>query len=188
MLRATPNFNVYRPADATETAECWALALQDRNTPSGLVLSRQGLPALRTVYTDENPCARGAYVLAEADNGERKVTILATGSEVSIAMASRELLQGEGVATAVVSMPCWELFEKQDAAYKDEVLGPGTVRIGVEAAVRFGWDRYIGSRGCFVGMQGFGASAPAADLYKHFGITADAVVDAAKTHLAETDI
>jgi len=183
MLRATPNFNVYRPADAMETAECWALALQDRNTPSGLALSRQGLPALRTVYTDENLCARGAYVLAEADNGEREVSILATGSEVSIAMAARDILQSEGIGTAVVSMPCWELFEKQDAAYKDEVLGPGTVRIGLEAAVGFGWDRYVGTRGSFVGMHGFGASAPASELYKHFGITAAAVVDAAKTHL-----
>jgi transketolase len=184
MLRATPNFNVYRPADAIETAECWALALQDRNTPSGLALSRQALPALRTVHTDENLCARGAYVLAEADNDEREVTILATGSEVSIAMAARDILQSEGIGTAVVSMPCWELFEKQDAAYKNEVLGPGTVGIGVEAAVGFGWDRYIGTRGCFVGMQGFGASAPAADLYKYFGITAAAVVSAAKTRLA----
>ena len=183
MLRATPNFNVYRPADATETAECWALALQDRNTPSGLALSRQGLPALRTEYTDENLCARGAYVLAEADNGEREVSILATGSEVSIAMAARDILQSEGISTTVVSMPCWELFENQDAAYKEKVLGPGTVRIGLEAAVRFGWDRYVGTRGSFVGMQGFGASAPAPDLYKHFGITADAVVNAAKTHL-----
>ena len=187
MLRATPNFNVFRPADATETAECWALALQEKNTPSGLALSRQGLPALRTVYTDENLCARGAYVLAEVGNGEREVTILATGSEVSIAMVARELLQNEGIATAVVSMPCWELFDKQDAAYKDKVLGPETIRIGVEAAVGFGWDRYIGSRGGFVGMHGFGASAPAADLYKHFGITAEAIVDAAKTHLADTN-
>ena len=187
MLRATPNFNVYRPADAMETAECWQLALQDMNTPSGIVLSRQGLPALRNEYTKENRCGRGAYILAEADNGGREVTILATGSEVSIAVAARELLQSEGIGTAVVSMPCWELFEKQDAAYKDEVLGPGTVRIGVEAAVGFGWDRYIGTRGCFVGMQGFGASAPAADLYKHFGITAEAVVDAAKTHLTSAN-
>ncbi len=187
MLRATPNFNVYRPADATETAECWALALQDRNTPSGLALSRQGLPALRTVYTDDNLCARGAYVLAETDNGEREVTIMATGSEVSIAMAARDILQSEGIGTAVVSMPCWELFEKQDATYKDEVLGPGTVAIGLEAAVGFGWDRYIGTRGCFVGMQGFGASAPAADLYEYFGITAAAVVDAAKTYLTSED-
>jgi transketolase len=165
MLRATPNFNVYRPADATETAECWALALQDMNTPSGIVLSRQGLPALRTSYTEENRCGRGAYILAEADNGGREVTILATGSEVSIAMAEREILQCEGIGTAVVSMPCWELFDKQDAAYQEQVLGPGTVHIGVEAAVGFGWDRYIGSRGSFVGMHGFGASAPASELY-----------------------
>ncbi len=183
MLRATPNFNVYRPADATETAECWALALQDMNTPSGIVLSRQGLPALRNEYTEENRCGRGAYILAEADNGGREVTILATGSEVSIAVAAREILQGEGIGTAVVSMPCWELFDKQDAAYQEQVLGPGTIRIGVEAAVGFGWDRYIGSRGSFIGMQGFGASAPASELYKHFGITPAAIVDAAKMHI-----
>ena len=183
MLRATPNFNVYRPADAMETAECWELALQDMNTPSGIVLSRQGLPALRTSYTEENRCGRGAYILAEADNGGREVTILATGSEVNIAAAARKILQGEGIGTAVISMPCWELFDKQDAAYQEQVLGPGTIRIGVEAAVGFGWDRYLGSRGRFVGMQGFGASAPASELYKHFGITPAAIVDAAKMHI-----
>ena len=183
MLRATPNFNVYRPADATETAECWALALEDADTPSGIALSRQTLPALRTEYTPENLSARGAYVLAEAEAAPRAVTILATGSEVSLAMATRGMLEGAGIGTAVVSMPCWERFDEQDEEYKADVLGSDTVRIGVEAAVRLGWDRYIGDNGAFVGMQSFGVSAPAAELYEHFGITAEAIVAAARTRL-----
>jgi transketolase len=187
MLRATPNFNVYRPADAMETAECWELALEDAHTPSGIALSRQTLPSLRNEYRGENLSARGAYVLAEATASERTVTILATGSEVSLAMAARGILEDQGIGTAVVSMPCWERFEQQDAAYRAAVLGPNTVRIGVEAAVGFGWDRYIGERGTFIGMQGFGASAPAADLYEHFGITADAIVTAAKARLESRD-
>jgi transketolase len=181
-LRALPNFNVYRPADAFETAECWELALSDRARPSGIVLSRQGLPALRHKPATNNACARGAYVLAEAD-GTRRVTLLATGSEVSVASAARDMLQEDGIGAAVVSMPCWELFEEQDEGYREQVLGPGTVRVAVEAAVRLGWDRYIGEHGRFVGMSGFGASAPAADLYEHFGITAAAVADAARTGL-----
>jgi transketolase len=183
-LRALPNFKVYRPADAVETAECWALALQDEAGPSGVVLSRQGLPALRREHTSGNICAKGAYVLVEA-KGERQVTLLATGSEVAVALAARDLLEEEGIGTAVVSMPCWELFDEQDRDYRATVLGPGTVRIAIEAAVRLGWDRYIGERGKFVGMSGFGASAPAAHLYEHFGITAAAVADAARTGLRE---
>ncbi len=183
-LRALPNFKVYRPADAVETAECWALALQDDAGPSGVVLSRQGLPALRREHTADNVCEKGAYVLVEAE-GERQVTLLATGSEVALALAARELLEEEAIGTAVVSMPCWELFDEQDRDYQATVLGPGTVRIGIEAAVRLGWDRYIGERGKFVGMSGFGASAPAAHLYEHFGITAAAVADAARTGLRE---
>lgn len=183
MLRATPNFNVYRPADATETAECWALALEDQDTPSGIALSRQTLPALRNEYCEENLSARGAYVLAEADKAPRKVTLLATGSEVSLAMAARGILEGQGIGTAVVSMPCWERFEQQDAGYKAEVLGPDTARVGIEAAVGFGWDRYLGEHGTFIGMQSFGASAPAAQLYEHFGITAEAIVNAAAIQL-----
>jgi transketolase len=178
-LRAIPNLNVFRPADAVETAECWELALRARKTPSALALTRQGVPTLRTEHTDENLCARGGYVLAEAD-GERKVTLLATGSEVALAMAARGTLQADGIATAVVSLPCWELFDAEDVAYRASVLGPGTVRVAVEAAVRFGWDKYIGSGGGFVGMTGFGASAPAADLYGYFGITAEAVVEQAR--------
>jgi len=183
-LRALPNFNVYRPADAVETAECWALAMQDETRPSGIVLSRQGLPALRREHTTDNICARGAYVLAEAD-GDRQVTLLATGSEVAVALAARELLQEEGIGTAVVSMPCWELFDEQDEDYRKQVLGPGTLRVAVEAAVRLGWDRYIGDDGRFVGMTSFGASAPAEHLYEHFGITAAAVAEAARAGLRE---
>jgi len=183
-LRALPNFKVYRPADAVETAECWALALQDGTGPSGIVLSRQGLPTLRREHTPDNVSARGAYVLAEA-GGDRQVTLLATGSEVTVALAARDKLQDEGVGTAVVSMPCWELFDEQDDDYRASVLGPRTVRVAVEAAVRLGWDRYLGEHGRFVGMSSFGASAPAADLYEHFGITPATVADAARTGLRE---
>jgi transketolase len=183
-LRALPNFKVYRPADAVETAECWALALQDDAGPSGVVLSRQGLPTLRQEHAADNVCAKGAYVLAEAA-GDRQVTLLATGSEVAVAMAARDKLQEDGVGTAVVSMPCWELFDEQDNDYRESVLGPGTVRVAVEAAVRLGWDRYLGEHGRFVGMSSFGASAPAKDLYEHFGITAAAVADAARAGLHE---
>jgi len=183
MLRALPNFKVFRPCDAVETAECWALALESEDGPSGMVLTRQGVPAQRTEHTDDNLSARGAYVLAEAEGGERKVTLMATGSEVSIAMAARETLQGEGVPTAVVSMPCWELFDEQDEGYRKQILGPGTVRVAVEAAVRMGWDKYVRNHGGFVGMDGFGASAPAGQLFEHFGITADSVVAEVKARL-----
>ncbi len=181
-LRAIPNLNVFRPADAVETTECWALAVKSVETPSILALTRQGVPVLRGEFTTENPCARGAYVLREAD-GERKVTLLATGSEVEIACGARDILQAEGIGTAVVSMPCHELFDQQDSAYRESVLDGNTVRVAVEAAVVQGWERYIGFDGGFVGMTGFGASAPAADLYEHFGITAGAVANAAKQRL-----
>jgi len=177
-LRAMPNTNVFRPCDAVETLECWMLALQSEKTPSAMALSRQGLPAMRTQYSEENKSAKGAYVLREAD-GLRKATLIATGSEVEIAMQAREMLQADGIPTAVVSMPCWELFEQQDADYKHDTLGDG-VRVAIEAGLQMGWDRYIGSNGAFIGMTGFGASAPASDLYKHFGITSDAVVKAVK--------
>jgi len=181
MLRATPNLYVMRPADAVETAECWLLALQAAHTPSVLVLSRQALPTLRTVPGDANLSGRGAYVLREAA-GRRDVTLLATGSEVAIAVTAAEALLKEGINAAVVSMPCWELFEAQDDAYRRAVLGQAP-RIGVEAAARLGWDRWIGERGRFIGMNGFGASAPAEDLYRHFGITAEAITAAARTLL-----
>jgi len=183
MLRSMPNFYTMRPCDIVETAECWATALKAEKTPTGMILTRQALTPLRTTHTDENLSAKGAYVLAEAEGGARKVTLMATGSEVEIAMVARATLQSEGVPTAVVSMPCWELFDAQDAAYRASVLGEGTVKVGVEAAMRFGWDQYIGSDGGFVGMTGFGASAPAPELYKHFGITAENVVAQAKARL-----
>jgi transketolase len=140
------------------------------------------MPTVRTVHTDENLSARGAYVLADAD-GERQVTILATGSEVSIALAARGVLQADSVPTAVVSVPCWEWFDEQDAAYKKSVLGKGSVRVAVEAGVRMGWDKYIRSHGGFVGMTGFGASAPAEKLFKYFGITAEKVVEEVRVRL-----
>jgi transketolase len=177
-LRAMPNMLVLRPADATEAAECWAIALEHRRGPVSLVFARQVLPRVRAAPADDHDLSRrGAYVLAEAQRGARAVTLLATGSEVAIALQARRTLQAEGIATAVVSMPCWELFEAQDAAYRRAVLGPGTVRVAVEAALRFGWDRYLGEHGAFVGMHGFGASGPAEALYRHFGIT-DTVVAA----------
>lgn len=181
-LRAIPNLLVFRPADAVETAERRQLALEHQKKPSLLALTRQNLPTLRTEHTDENLCARGAYELAGAD-GQAKVTILATGSEVEIAMKARDLLQADGIGTRVVTMPCWALFEEQDETYRERILGPGTVKVGIEAASPFGWDRYIGSGGAFVGMHSFGASAPAKDLFKHFGITPEAAAEAAKAAL-----
>ena len=174
MLRATPNLNVFRPADIIETAECWELALKGTDRPSVLVLSRQNLPMLRAAHTPENRSARGAYLLRETD-GPRDATLIATGSEVEIAVAAAERLKaGYGVAAAVVSMPCWELFEDQDSDYQRQVLGSAP-RVAVEAAARLGWDRWIGENGAFVGMLGFGASAPAPDLYRHFDITPEVV-------------
>jgi transketolase len=186
-LRAMPNMLVMRPADAIEAAECWAIALEHRSGPVSLVFARQVLPRVRTTQDEPHRCQRGAYVLAEAEGGTRRVTLLATGSEVAIAVQARRALQTEGIATAVVSMPCWELFDEQDAAYRSAVLGAGTVRVAVEAALRFGWDRYLGERDAFVGMRGFGASGPADALYRHFGITAEAVVAAVKQALLETE-
>ncbi len=175
-LRAMPNLYVFRPADAIETAECWELALAAKATPSVLSLSRQNLPTLERPIA-ENFSARGAYVLQEAE-GERDVTLLATGSEVAIALGAAQLLAQQGKRVAVVSMPCWELFEAQPAAYRKSVLGSAP-RVGVEAAARLGWDRWLGERSAFIGMSGFGASAPADALYTHFGITAQAVAQAA---------
>ncbi|MGP8170034.1 transketolase [Rhodoblastus sp.] len=178
-LRALPNMLVFRPCDAVETSESWAVALAEKAAPSSLALSRQALTPLRTEASKENLTAKGAYVLREAD-GKRDVTLLATGSEVEIAVAAAHELAMEGIKAAVVSMPCWELFDRQSEAYRREVLGTAP-RVGVEAALRFGWDRWLGERSAFIGMKGFGASAPAPDLYKHFGITAEAVAAAAKS-------
>jgi transketolase len=180
-LRAMPGLYVYRPADPVETAECWALALQRRDAPSLLALTRQALPSLRSEAASDNRSAHGAYVLAEAD-GARQVTLLATGSEVSIAMAARETLARDGVRAAVVSMPCWEIFEKTPKVYRDAVLGSAP-RVAVEAAVQFGWERWLGPRGAFIGMSGFGASAPVEALYPHFGITPERVAEAARSLL-----
>jgi transketolase len=181
-LRAMPNLLVFRPADAVETAECWKAALRERKTPSVMALSRQKTAAVRTSGGDL--ALRGAYELAPAE-GVARATIFATGTEVAIAMAARERLQAEGIGARVVSAPCWELFERQDAAYRAAVVGEAPVRVAVEAAVRQGWERFIGEDGGFVGMTGFGASAPSERLYQEFAITAEAVVAAVKARLPE---
>jgi len=181
-LRVIPGLITMRPCDTVETAECWAVALAEKSRPSVLALSRQALPTLRTTHTDDNLSARGAYVLMEA-TGARKATIIASGSEVSLAVEARATLEAAGIGAAVVSMPSWELFDAQDAGYRSKVLGEG-VRVAVEAASTFGWEKYVGPKGAVVGMTSFGASAPAPALYKHFGITADAVVTAVKSRLA----
>ncbi len=181
-LRAIPNHLVFRPADAVETAECWQVALESRDTPSTLALTRQKLEPVRTEFTEENLCARGAYELLPASD-EAEVTIFASGSEVEIAVEAQKLLEKRGHPTRVVSVPCFELFERQDDDYRDAIIGEAPVRIAIEAGIRQGWDRFIGSDGLFVGMSGFGASAPAPDLYKHFGITAEAAVEAVEARL-----
>ena len=177
-LRAIPNLTVLRPADAVETAEAWEIAVLSARTPSLLALSRQNLPLLRREHRHENLTARGAYVLREAA-GARDVTLFATGSEVEIALTAADLLAADGIAAALVSVPSFELFAAQPAAYRAEVLGSAP-RVGVEAAIRQGWDAIIGSDGAFVGMTGFGASAPAEELYRHFGVTPEAVAQAAR--------
>lgn len=177
-LRAIPNLLVMRPADAVETAECWQIALESRETPSVLALTRQALPTLRKEDKGENLSRRGAYVVQEAENA--KVTIFATGSEVEIAVEARGLLEKEGIAARVVSVPSMELFAQQDDKYRAAILGGTTIKVAIEAAVRQGWDRFIGNDGIFIGMKGFGDSGPYKELYKHFGITAEAVVQAVK--------
>lgn len=177
MLRATPNLLTFRPCDAVETAEAWEIALNSPKTPSALCLSRQNLPTLREDVS-ENRSAKGAYILRPV-TGRRDVTLLATGSEVELAMQAADQLAKAGLATCVVSMPCWELFEKQPESYRREVLGSAP-RIGIEALCRLGWDRWIGENGAFIGMDGFGASAPAGDLYRHFGITVEAIIAKAR--------
>ncbi len=186
MLRATPNVNVIRPADTVETAEAWELALTSQKTPTVLSLTRQGLPTVRKDHKTKNLTAQGAYVLADAE-GKRQAILLATGSEVSVALAARDLLEAEGIGTRVVSMPCWELFEEQDESYRKRVLPAGPVRVAIEAGIRFGWDRWLfGERGKreksgFIGMHGFGASAPAERLFEEFGITAQDTADKVKS-------
>jgi transketolase len=186
--RATPNTLVLRPADLVEVAECWEIALTQKTRPSVMALSRQNLIAVRKPHTNQNLSAKGAYVLAEA-TAKRKVILIATGSEVEIAIKVREQLEAEGIGTRVVSMPSMELFAAQDGAYRRKVLPAGPVRVAIEAGVRQGWDRWLlGERGredkaAFVGMSSFGASAPYDRLYKEFGITPEATVAAAKAML-----
>jgi transketolase len=182
-LRAIPNHNVFRPADATESAECWQIALETEKTPSTLALTRQNLPAVRTTYVEENLSARGAYELAAAEGGEAAVTIFATGSEVEIALKARDLLQGHGHPTRVVSAPCLDIFWQQDEAYRAATIGTAKVKVAVEAGIRQGWDAVVGTDGLFVGMTGFGASGTIEQLYAHFGITAEAVAKAAEGRL-----
>ncbi|MGN4076077.1 transketolase-like TK C-terminal-containing protein, partial [Burkholderia gladioli] len=186
-LRAIPQLGVYRPADAVETAECWELILEQPRRAALLALSRQPLPLLRRDAAGENRSARGAYVLHEAEGGPRRLTLLSTGSELQLAVKARETLQAQGVPTAVVSMPCRLLFEEQDAAYRRAVLGDSPARVAVEAAVELGWERYLGPEGRFVGMHDFGESGKYEAVYRKFGITAEAVVQAAREVLEALD-
>ena len=184
-LRAIPNLLVFRPCDAVETAECWQLALASEDRPSILALTRQTLPQLRNRLDAENICARGAYEIAAPD-GNSEVSIFATGSEVAIAVDAARFLADRGVAARVVSVPCFELFFEQDLRYRRAIIGSARVVVGVEAAMRQGWEAIIGSDGVFVGMSSFGASAPYKELYKKFGITAEAVAGAALSKLGKT--
>jgi transketolase len=181
-LRAIPNMRVFRPCDAVETAECWELALNRIDGPTILVLSRQNLPQLRTNAPADNPCSHGGYELVAAQ-GEAKVSLFATGSEVEIAVAAQKQLTERGIASRVVSVPSLELLLAQPAEKKAAIIGSAPVKIAIEAAVRWGWDAVIGIDGGFIGMHGFGESGPAKELYKHFGITAEAAVEAAVKRL-----
>ena len=183
-LRCMPNMRTFRPADPIETAECWQLALENTTGPTVLALSRQNLTPARTVHHDDNLCATGGYELIAAE-GEAKVTLFASGSEVEIAVVAQKQLAEKGIATRVVSVPSLELLLQQSPEKQAAIIGKAPVKIAIEAAVRFGWDAVIGHDGVFIGMSTFGASAPAKELYKYFGITAEAVVDAAtKRHNA----
>ena len=181
-LRAIPNMRVFRPCDAVEVTECWELALNRVDGPTVLALTRQNLPQLRTNAPNDNPCAHGAYELVAAQ-GEAKVSLFASGSEVEIAVAAQKQLAERGIASRVVSVPSLELLLAQPADRRKAIIGNAPVKIAIEAAVRWGWDAVIGPDGEFVGMHGFGASAPAKDLFKHFGITAEAAVNAALKRL-----
>ena len=184
-LRVIPNLTVFRPCDAVETAECWGLSLANDSGPSLLALTRQGLPTLRTIAQDDNLSARGGYVMLEAQGGPRRAMIVASGSEVEIACQAREALQADGVPTAVVSMPSQELFKQQSAAYREGVLGGANVaKVAVEAATGESWATILGGDFSFIGMTGFGASAPYQELYAQFGITPQAVADAVRKRLA----
>jgi transketolase len=185
-LRAIPGLDVIRPADANEVAEAWRVALDRTHQPVALVLTRQDVPVLdRSKYASAEGLRRGGYVLADADGGEPEVILIATGSDVALAVAAHEELSGEGIASRVVSLPCWELFDREDEAYRDEVLPPSvTARVSVEEASTLGWDRYVGPGGRKIGMHTFGSSAPLADVQGKFGFTPDKVADAAREVLA----
>jgi transketolase len=188
-LRAIPNLLVFRPCDAVETVECWQLALEAKDRPSVLALTRQNLPQLSKDFANKNRCAAGAYEISPAsgkNSGLADVSLFATGSEVEIAVNAQKLLADKGIAVRVVSVPCFELLFEAPESARRAVIGDAKVKIGVEAAVRQGWDAIIGSNGGFVGMSSFGASAPYKDLYKHFGITAEAVAEAATKRLGKT--
>jgi|TARA_B110000046_G_scaffold67339_1_gene75280 transketolase len=180
ILRSTPNLNVIRPADMVETAEAWDIALKT-NGPTVLALSRQGLKAFRSEKSSDNKVSKGGYIL-NSISSKRDLTLIATGSEVEIAMEAADTLKEEGLNVAVVTMPCWELFDQQDETYRKEILGD-CPRIAIEAACEMGWSKYTGDKGAFIGMKGFGASGPAPELYKHFGITSKAVVNKARAIL-----
>ncbi|MFC3052698.1 transketolase [Kordiimonas pumila] len=182
-LRAMPNLNVFRPCDVVETAECWALALEAKETPSVISLTRQNVPQLRVEYTEENLCAKGGYILQEATGGTPKVVLIGTGSEVELAVIARTALEADGIPTRVVSMPCTDLFDAQDAAYKAAVLPATAVKASIEAGTTYGWERYTGLDGVNIGMTTFGASAPAEELYEYFGITSDALLAAVREKL-----
>jgi transketolase len=184
-LRALPNLTILRPADATETVEAWRLAMQHRGGPVGLVLTRQKLPVLdRGVLAPAAGVARGAYVLADAEGRRPDLILIATGSEVSLALEAHRRLSAQGVRSRLVSMPSWELFEAQPPSYRDEVLPPEvTARVAVEAGSPFGWERWVGPRGAILGVNGFGASAPAGVLMREYGFTVDRVVERAKAVL-----
>lgn len=187
-LRSIPGLIVLRPADANEVAEAYRVAVSSRDKPSALVLTRQNLPTLdRSVYAPAAGTSRGAYVLADCDGGDFDVILIGTGSEVGLCLAAQKTLAGEGVKARVVSMPSWELFDAQDEAYRDSVLPPSVpCRVAVEAGVELGWQKYLGDRGVFIGMRGFGASAPYAQLMKHFGLTAENVVAQARRILGKS--
>jgi transketolase len=184
-LRPIPNLHVFRPYDVVETAECWQLALANQTGPSVLALTRQTLPQLRHGFTVENLCALGAYELLPAENVEPQVSLFASGSEVAIAAEARRLLISRGISARLVSVPCFELLAAVDNDARRKIIVDSSVKIAVEAGIRQGWDAIIGSDGAFVGMHGFGASAPYADLYQHFGITTEGVAEAAQSVLKE---
>jgi transketolase len=185
-LRAIPNLKVFRPCDTVETVECWQLALESRDGPSVLALTRQNLPQLRQGFDERNRCALGAYELSAAEDDDAAVSLFATGSEVAIAIEAKKLLTARKISTRVVSVPCFELLAAAPGAKRSTVVGAAAVNVALEAGIRQGWDAIIGSGGAFVGMTGFGASAPYKDLYQHFGITAEKVAEAALARLGKS--